>query len=558
MPQGIQRFVTLATALFLVCVRMCSAELQVWSVDPLIKVFRDADPQPTVAAQCDSASGEHATFQLVVKSTVPLQSVKVAVSPFETASGVRLAASPKVRFVGYVHVDRPMQKPSSDQLRKPPADYPDILLEEEAVPVEANRAQPIWITVALPATAEGGQYHATAVIEGQHTTEVLRKEFPLTLTVYPIGVDRTRLWVTLWFSMHWPHMAIDPVPESEEYYALLRRYARNMAEHRQNVALISPLGLTHYGIDGQGNVTFDFSRFDRWVKLFQEEGVIGRIEGGHLGGRAGGWLSQFNVYIRRVVDGQIVAESVAPDSDHAHAFYSQFFPALVNHLKEQGWLACYSQHLADEPIATNVKSYRAIANLARTYAPELKTIDATHARELAGAIDVWVPQLNFYHNDYDYYKERQALGEEVWFYSCVFPQGEYANRFIELPLIKTRLLHWINFAYGATGYLHWGYNFWTADDPRQHTTPSHSGPPYLPAGDAWIVYPGKEGPLDSIRFEAMRDGITDHELLSRLAEKDWDKARTLVATHILDFDKYETNTEIFRETRRELLKALVQ
>lgn len=196
--------------------------------------------------------------------------------------------------------------------------------------------------------------------------------------------------------------------------------------------------------------------------------------------------------------------------------------------------------------------------LARQYAPDLRIIEACHTKDLAGSIDIWVPQLNFLHQDYAHYQARQKAGEEVWFYTCVFPQGEYANRFLEQPLIKTRLLHWINYRYGATGYLHWGYNQWTSDSPFTHTTRPHGGPPYLPAGDAWIVYPGQEGPLDSVRFEAMRDGIADHALLQDLAEEDAPAAQALAEKLVLAFDQYNTDVPTFRAVRQELLKRLSQ
>ena len=196
--------------------------------------------------------------------------------------------------------------------------------------------------------------------------------------------------------------------------------------------------------------------------------------------------------------------------------------------------------------------------LARKYAPELRIVEACHTKDLVGSIDVWVPQLNFLHQDFAHYQQRQRAGDEVWLYTCVFPQGEYANRFIEQPLIKTRLLHWINFRYGVTGYLHWGYNHWTQDSPFTHTTRAHGGPAYLPAGDPWIVYPGQNGPLDSIRFEAMRDGIADYELLCLLAERNPDAAQRMVARHVLDFDRYDIDVGRFRAARRELLQLLGQ
>ena len=41
----------------------------------------------------------------------------------------------------------------------------------------------------------------------------------------------------------------------------------------------------------------DFTKFDKMVDIFMKEGVIGRIEGGHIGGRESTWTSQFVVMV---------------------------------------------------------------------------------------------------------------------------------------------------------------------------------------------------------------------------------------------------------------------
>ncbi len=533
-----------------------STGMHVWPVDPLMKVFPDAKPSQARIARAEVARGEHATLQIVVRADAPLSGLSASAAPLTLAEGSAKLAARRLRFVGYVPVDRPTQTPPKDQLRKPPADYPDPLLEKERIDVPAGRAQPIWITIPVPVDSAPGLYRGALHVRARLAGQTTRATCPIEVEVFPVTVEDSRLRVTNWFAMHARHMEIDPKPETPEYYALLRRYARNMADHRQNVAIISPLSLARFQPGNDGKLLIDFSQFDKWVTIFQEEGVIGLIEGGHIGGRKKGWDSPLVVTIREVIDGKIRSRRVDPASAEADAFYARFFPALVRHLKAKGWLDIYTQHLADEPIASNIKSYRAMARLARKYAPELKIIEACHTKDLVGAIDVWVPQLNYLHRDFQHYRERRRAGDQVWFYTCVFPQGEYANRFIEQRLIKTRLLHWINFRYGITGYLHWGYNWWTAQDPFTHLTRPHGGPPYLPAGDAWIVYPGKDGPLDSIRHEAMRDGIADYELLMMLKERSPALAKRLVEKHILDFDKYNTDVEAFRATRRELLEGL--
>lgn len=532
------------------------ASFKIWPVDPLEKVFRDARPQEPAPAEADAARGEHATYQIVVLASVPVTGLRAETPVLRRRDGAETLAAAAPRFAGFVPVDRPTQKPSKDQLRPPPADYPDPLLELPALDLTPGQAQPVWVTVPIRTNATPGVYEGTLRLTGRAQDADTTLEQPLRLHVYPAVAGPARLWVTEWFSPHARHMRIAPGRESPEWDALLRRYARNMAEHRHNVALISPLALARFRVGPGNTLRFDFDRFDRWVRIFQEEGVIGRIEGGHIGGRAGGWESEFVVTVHSVEEGKIVQSRADPRSPEADAFYARFFPALVAHLRDRGWLGIYMQHLADEPTAGNIDSYRAMASLARKYAPELRVIEACHTKDLTGSIDIWVPQLNYLHQDLAHYRARQEAGDEVWFYTCVFPQGEYANRFLEQPLIKTRLLHWINFRYGITGYLHWGYNQWTADSPFTHTTRPHGGPPYLPAGDPWIVYPGEDGPLDSIRFEAMRDGIGDFALLDALAEKDAAGAQELAGKLVLDFDRYNTDLRTFRAVRRELLSRL--
>ena len=128
-------------------------------------------------------------------------------------------------------------------------------------------------------------------------------------------------------------------------------------------------------------------------------GVIGLIEGGHIGGRGSGdWKSGFLVRVPRADGGCDNLSATAPE---AQAFYRQFFPALAGHLKARGWDKRYRQHLADEPINENAASYRDIAKLVHETAPGIRVIEATQTRALVGAVNTWVPILDHLHRDYD-------------------------------------------------------------------------------------------------------------------------------------------------------------
>jgi hypothetical protein len=145
-------------------------------------------------------------------------------------------------------------------------------------------------------------------------------------------------------------------------------------------------------------------------------------------------------------------------------------------------------------------------------APRLRRIDAIESTDFAGDLEVWVPKLSHFDRWRDAY-ERHREGCELWYYICCHPFGNvYPNRFLDYPLARVRVLHWINFAADLAGYLHWGLNFWPDDA---------FGPPpdRLPPGDTHAIYPGPDGPLDSIRWEIQRDSLEDYETLRLLVSK---------------------------------------
>jgi hypothetical protein len=136
---------------------------------------------------------------------------------------------------------------------------------------------------------------------------------------------------------------------------------------------------------------------------------------------------------------------------------------------------------------------------------------------------------------------------------------------LDYPLVGTRILHWINWRYRLDGFLHWGWNFWTAD-------PFQNPGDRLPPGDSFIVYPGSEGPLDSIRWEMMREGIQDYEEFRLLAEKTRgvmqrlgkaasdvnprQRSDEICRRIVASFSDYEKDAAAFRSARRMLLEEI--
>jgi hypothetical protein len=531
--------------------------LQLWAVDALTKVFpNDAPPgNAETVVRIEAARNETEAGQLVLRcDSHHLLSVAVTFGPLQPVGGGYPLAGAQARFVGHVPVrENTTGTPPEHLVRPAPALFPDPLLPQGHVRVRRDECLPLWIDVTVPTGTPPGEYAGPVHV----ATDQGDAEAELRVTVYPATVpDERTLKVTNWVS--WGNIArYHGVPMwSEAYWDLLRVYARNLAAHRQNVVITPIFELIDIRNAG-GGLAFDFGRFDRFVGLFMQEGVIGYIEGGHLGGRGpGGWEApEFEISVWRTEGHGIARGRAAAGSLEANAFLADFLPALESHLARRGWLDVYFQHLADEPIPCNVASWNKLSAAVRHYAPRLRTIEANMCHE-AEHLDIWVPQLGDWHTGNEFYRSRVAAGDELWFYTCLAPTGTYANRFLDYHLVKTRLLHWLNFRYEATGFLHWGYNYWAGDVPFVDIEPVHSPNFCLPAGDNAIVYPGSGGPLDSVRFEALRDGVEDYELLCCLAERDPEAARRIADRVIRDLDDYDLDPGAFRAARRELLAGL--
>jgi hypothetical protein len=68
------------------------------------------------------------------------------------------------------------------------------------------------------------------------------------------------------------------------------------------------------------------------------------------------------------------------------------------------------------------------------------------------------------------------------------------------------------FKYNIAGFLHWGYNFYNNSESFDLINPyiDVCGEKWVPAGDAFSVYPGRFGEcLESLRLLVFQEGIND-------------------------------------------------
>jgi hypothetical protein len=174
---------------------------------------------------------------------------------------------------------------------------------------------------------------------------------------------------------------------------------------------------------------------------------------------------------------------------------------------------------------------------------------------VSGIVNIWCPQVQEYQANQEFFDKRKAAGDKVWVYTCLSPGGPWLNRLLDMERLRQVYIGWALAKYDLQGFLHWGLNFHT-DKPFEELVRYHMEGQFLPAGDSHILYPVREGPLSSNRFEAHRVGMEDYELLAQLKLHDAPRAQQIIARVLQSFDKYTKDISVYRSARTLLLEAV--
>jgi Glycoside hydrolase 123, catalytic domain/Glycoside hydrolase 123 N-terminal domain len=536
--------------------------LKAWFVDSLVKIFPgdSVGTNQLAAAEFVAARNQHVNIQIGLRSRRAFPAVTARLEPPSDGSGHTIpASSESVRQVGYVVVgSHTPGSPADELVGTAPGWYPDALL---ALPLDlaANKTHSIWVEIQVPPDATPGDYRgAIDIAAGQQTLARL----PFRLTVEPATVPEKRsLNVTNWFSLDdQKSQQFFGVPEfSDGWWKLVGNVAQVFAAHRQNVVITPLMELVQPKPSG-GSLHYDFSNFDRWVETFQSAGAMTYIEGSHLLTRPY-YTAPLGVEIFAREGGKAITKTLPPDSPEVRRFLAGFLTALDKHLESKGWKSIYLQHVLDEAHGDEIQYYGKIAAEVRRYMPGVHTIDAIDAQQIPEIVrndcDIWVPQLGRFDDAVDLLEQRIQSGHPVWYYTCLYPQKRYINRLMDFPLIKTRLLPWLDFRYNFTGFLHWGGNYWTPKPMLDTQLVIDNNTELLPSGDAFIYYPNRQYMTfdSSIRMETFLAGIEDYELLHQLKTSNPAEASRLASSAIASFTDYVRDPAAFRKIESELLTA---
>jgi hypothetical protein len=217
---------------------------------------------------------------------------------------------------------------------------------------------------------------------------------------------------------------------------------------------------------------------------------------------------------------------------------SQYLQQVEEHLARNSWLGREYVYWFDEPDPKDYPFVREGMLNIRRNAPRLTRFITEH-RPGPEIMDVSEIGCTIFDRvDPKAVAELAPRGREFWSYLCTGPKSPWVTLFIDHPAVNLRMWLWMTYKWGLKGILVWRADYWNSptlfppgvlqdpwQDPMSYTV--GYGLPFGQVnhwgnGDGRFLYPpnrrpGKDktkyicGPVDSVRWEILREGIEDYE-----------------------------------------------
>ena len=456
--------------------------------------------------------GEKVNAQLLVWAKTNVPSIKVAISDLKSTNGNIISKSYiSAGFVDYVITDEFV---AGCGYRKP-EDFASSLVADPintiatTATLKANNVQPIWLSIKIPSNAKQGDYVATVTVKADKTyqlklnVKVLERTLPtpsqwsfnLDFWQHPAAVARVHN-IELW---------------SDAHFDLMRKYYTMLADAGQKNITASivdePWGhqtyddypsLVKWTKKKDGSWIYDYSLFDKYISFVMSCGINQRINCYSMVP----WKIAFQYYDENL--GKNTTFTGAIGSDEYNVFWTSMLKDFTKHLKQKGWFSITAIAMDERPMP----AMQSVIKLLKQIDPEWKiTLAGEYHPEIEQ--DIFDYCIASYHSFPDaILKKRQQQGKLSTWYTCC--TEKYPNGFTFSPAAEHVWLGWYTAAKNMDGYLRWAYNSWPKEPLKDSRFTA------WPAGDTFQVYPG---PLSSIRFEKLIEGIQDFEKIKILKEE---------------------------------------
>lgn len=528
----------------------------VWLESSLHRVYPKTSPGGTNVDLIAPRNGK-ISFQACVqnRSTHPLK-VQCNISGAEDLTA-------QVRAVGLVPM--PHLTPNTDVSELEGTEFlpglvPDPLYPQDSLVIGPQESRSFWISLRIPATASPGSHALKVNLSLGDGKE--KVELPAQVEVSQVVVQaRHDFPVIHWWrgEATWDYYHTGMF--DERWYKLTRAQLEDMLDHGSDVVYVPvffdrretfkhPCQLLIVNEPRPGKYVFDWSEVKKFTDMVKEIGFK-QFEWSHMWIY---WGVENPMRIYKKVDEKYVMlwpPDTKATSETYLNFLRQFLPEFHDFLVREKMLGVSYFHLSDEPgSGQHVENYRRARKVLHELAPWMKVMDALsdirYGKE--GLTDMPIPMVS---------AAQAYIDAKIphWVYYCCGPEGPWLNRFMDTPLAKVRMSGWLFYHLGAKGFLHWGFNYWDKMEKEEAGDPFHDASngdwPGIPYGDPFMIYPGEQGPIDSLRWEVFSESLQDYAILQSVGIKPDDSMLSDLKTYA----NFPKNEEWIDRALRKILSA---
>ncbi len=547
--------------------------LQVWTETETRHVLRSELPGGTHEARLAAARNEWRSFQILLRSEVAIQGVRLEVGAMSGPGGAILAP-------GNTRVYRQhqlfLENGTSRNTDFKPDWYPDPLIPVshpvpgmnlseariKAIPFDLppNETHGFWVDIYVPSKAVAGTHRATYRLTAQQDKAF---EIPVILMVWDFALPAVPTLITEFGS---------PAPQLRNYYRQ-RAKAGKEAEPQDWAA-----------VEAQCDQLLSDHRLNAfpppdYLRPVSQAGGSFRIPQEKLQALRE-FVDRYHVNALQIPHPSNAVKDPEVEKDKLRAWLAAFNLAASELSRPQ---IIFYTYLRDEP--NNLDDYRYVQKWGRAIrdaksvikvlvveqtwtAPGYGGADSAWG-DLYGAVDIWCPLFSLHRQDSA--AKRQALGEMVWTYTALCQGSPTPWWHIDFPLLNYRAPAWIAWRYRMNGLLYWGgLSYWRQTEDPWSQAPFYTGNGNFQQGrkgivfngEGSLVYParavGYDGIAPTVRLKALRDSIEDYEyfaILNRLGKAA--DAERVVSPLATSFFEWEKNPGAYDAARAKLAELIL-
>ncbi len=497
--------------------------VKIMQISGMEKIFADTDyKEKTEIDSLTVLKGERISYQILYTRLDNGENQE-----FEVSVDCDKCIEIQLRDVKYVPAFTTFKGIEYDDFfeRTAPGLYPDVLEPNKGTIKCSECTHALYITCSIPENIDAGLYEITIKFSSGEDTEIKK----MNLSVINCVLPKQEFIYTQWFHTDCIADYYNMEVFSEEHWEMTEKFIKMAAKtgitmiltpvftppldtavggRRTTVQLVD---VDYFG----GKYSFGFNKLKRWIDLCKRNNM-NKFEISHLFTQWGSGNAP--LIIVKTENGY--EEKFGWHTDAIGKEYSEFLGCflneLINFLKNENVYDDTYFHVSDEPnYEKDYKVYSAEYAIINKYIPADKIIDAMGDYRFVeegfakNPVVVTDRIYGFLNN-----------GKEVeWAYYCCCPAKEYySNRLLGMSLGRTRIMGLQLYKYNIKGFLHWGYNFYNSRYSKRKINPFMvtDADEEFPAGDSFSVYPGEDGPYESLRSEAFFMGLQDERACKAL------------------------------------------